>query len=372
VLSVVAQQLAAIQTAQRCRAGTVALQGREVPLSPSCGVFVTMNPGYAGRIELPDNLQALFRPMALMAPDSVAVAEVVLFWCELHRCCHGTRCLLLSIAHAVATRCPSLSIAVYCTCCGNSSTCPSPLQRCLHVRIAVSNVRAQCGCNRSPCGELGACSPAASGHEPVAVGAARASRVPQIWQRRLCTCSRPPSSCSVSSATTTLACVLSRQCSLRLALHCTSNAAGRRSRLGLPLHSKAGLPLHSKAALPLRSCARCRKRPPLCRPCAGPSCQSSHLRMQLWSPASPLCARLPASPASRALSHAHGLFCSMRTSACTKTLHQLHVVLHPDRLVSLSSRNKTHTDCQLDMLLQAPVTCIAAAPCLPTGCAGPA
>lgn len=79
VLSVIAQQLLTVRLALINNLAEFDFEGRTIPLKRSFGAFITMNPGYAGRTELPDNLKLLFRPVSMMIPDYGLIAEIMLF-----------------------------------------------------------------------------------------------------------------------------------------------------------------------------------------------------------------------------------------------------------------------------------------------------
>ncbi|KAF8934382.1 dynein heavy chain [Dissophora ornata] len=82
ILSAVSQQVQTIQLGLK-EAMTnpnheIELVGKNVKVNTNTGIFITMNPGYAGRSNLPDNLKKLFRSMAMTKPDRELIAQVML------------------------------------------------------------------------------------------------------------------------------------------------------------------------------------------------------------------------------------------------------------------------------------------------------
>ncbi len=80
ILSAVSQQILTIQHGLLAQVDTIQLLGNTAcKLHKDVGIFVTLNPGYAGRSNLPDNLKQLFRAVAMVVPDRKQIAQVMLY-----------------------------------------------------------------------------------------------------------------------------------------------------------------------------------------------------------------------------------------------------------------------------------------------------
>ncbi|KAG2370226.1 dynein heavy chain protein 1 [Suillus spraguei] len=83
ILSAVSQQVQSIQQGLVALAKNpnieIELVGKSLKINKNIGIFITTNPNYAGRSQLPPNLTKLFRPMAMTRPDRELIAQVMLF-----------------------------------------------------------------------------------------------------------------------------------------------------------------------------------------------------------------------------------------------------------------------------------------------------
>lgn len=98
--------------------------GQDIRVSSACGSFNTMNPRYAARCELPDNLKALLRPVSVMVPDFALIAEIMIFSEGFSIAKVDPHMLLPAVHHM-----PAMQLffgASAAMCC----TCP-PLEPCL-------------------------------------------------------------------------------------------------------------------------------------------------------------------------------------------------------------------------------------------------
>ncbi|TRY94050.1 hypothetical protein DNTS_011956 [Danionella cerebrum] len=79
VLSVISSQIQTIRNALMMHLKRFHFEGQEISLDSRIGIFITMNPGYAGRTELPESVKALFRPVVVIVPDLQQICEIMLF-----------------------------------------------------------------------------------------------------------------------------------------------------------------------------------------------------------------------------------------------------------------------------------------------------
>ncbi len=79
MISMLSQVIIAIQGAIRKQTPNIVIENTKLTIRADCAIFITLNPNYAGRSDLPLNLKNMFRQISMVVPDSAYITKILLF-----------------------------------------------------------------------------------------------------------------------------------------------------------------------------------------------------------------------------------------------------------------------------------------------------
>ena len=79
MISMLSQVIISIQGAIKRRSPSVVIENSKLKIKSDCGIFITLNPKYSGRHDIPHNLRSLFRQISMVVPNLKHITEILLY-----------------------------------------------------------------------------------------------------------------------------------------------------------------------------------------------------------------------------------------------------------------------------------------------------